>query len=274
MNLDFNKLLIWLLGAAALVLFSMPFLPVEGGSVATGLIGDKFDTEIGRLDTLDGIEKAVPKYIRNTGNADRDYARALAEVVQLHTIHGISRQSWKENWIASLIDRFGIANSSFSGRMRPEDLIKDNVAYCSQVSLILQELFRRKGIEYATVRFNVGGPPPHSAVAARPDGVWRYYDASYEPVEQGVPFRQLIESNRFLNLYQDKSWDSSKIGKEFYDLAKQGKIKIIDINGRGPYRGILFQDITKFLSNYIWLVPFTMMMAIGLFSRRAANRGG
>lgn len=192
MKLNDNKLILYLLGVAAFVLFLMPFLPVESGSVATGLPGDRFDSEIGRIDTLEGIEKIVPRFTKDTGNADRDYARALAEVVQLHMIHGISKQSWRENWIANLIDRFSIESASFAGRMRPEDLIKDNVAYCSPVSLLLQELLRRRGIEYATVRFNVGGAPPHSAVAARPDGVWRFYDASYEAVEQGVPFDRMM----------------------------------------------------------------------------------
>lgn len=267
MSLNFKKTFVWLLGAVAIVLFLMPLLPVEGGSVSTGIVGDKFDNQIGRIDTLEGIEKVVPRYMIDTGNYDRDYARALAEVVQLHTVHGVSRQSWKENWIANLIDKFGISNASFSGRMRPEDLIRDNIAYCSQVSLILQELLRRKGIEYATVRFNVGGPPPHSAVAARPDGVWRYYDASYEPVEQGVPFNRLVKSKMFLTLYKNKSWDSVGVGKEFYDLARKDKIKIIDINGKGPYRGIFFQDITKILSNYIWIFPLSIMILILLMSK-------
>ncbi len=255
-----NRNVILLLAMVSLILFLIPFMPVNSGSKPSNYSGDKFDKNIGKINTLEGIEELVPKYLKNTGNGNRDEAKALAEIVELHTLHGVSKQGWRENWIANLIDKLGIPYASFSGRMRPDDLIKDNIAFCSQASLILQELFRRKGITYATVRFNVGGNPPHSAVAAKPDGVWRYYDSSYEPNEQGVPFDTLVSSDQFLSLYGDKSWGGVRVGQEFNRLAKEGKVKIIAINGPPPRRGILFQYITETFSRYAWMMSMAALM--------------
>lgn len=263
---DWQGLLTIIMLVLAAALYTMQFVDFGGGSTADG-VDDAYDPRIGEIHTLEGLEAEARRQMRGTGNTQRDLALALTKIVALHSIHGVARQTWKQNWIANALDMMESPYTSYAGLMVPEDLAKENVAFCSQASLLLQELFRRNGIPQATVRFNVGGPPPHSAVAGKPDGVWRFYDASYEPAQQGVPFALLKEPGKILELYSAPKFKMLGIDKQFDDLARRGKIAIIGIDGRGPVRGIAFQRLTKTLSLHGWFGP--LLIAMLLLYRRA-----
>jgi len=252
--------------ALSAFLYSIRFEDVGGGSTTFDISNDAYDPRIGEIRSLAGLEDAARHRIVKTGNDKRDLALALTKVVELHTVHGVARQTWRQNWIANSLDSLAFMDASFAGKMLPEELVKENIAFCSQASQILQELFRRNGILQATVRFNVGGVPPHSAVAAKPDGVWRYYDPSLEPTEEGIPFDSLMAPGKFLELYAAEKWRSKGVDQKFENLARDGKIAIIDIDGQGPLRGIAFQRLTTILSVHGWTVP--MLIAIWLLYRR------
>ena len=240
-----------LLAVAAAIWCVMPFIGPANTSSDDHQQSDAWDARVAKLDSLDAVQQALPSFTVDTGHPRRDTALAITDIVQRHFVHGVARQSWRMNWIATVIDRFAPDTMSFSGVMDPDELLTQNVAFCSQATLVMRALFERNGIPYATVSFDEGGRAIHSALAGAPDGVWRLYDPSMEPVVQGMAFRRVLTGDTVRALYSRP--DIAANGRQFQKLAWQGKLTLTGINGGPLRRGPGVQWLTRTLSNWGWV---------------------
>lgn len=256
-----------LLAVAAAIWCATPYIGPATASSDDHHRNDLWDDRAAGIQSLDDVQKALPSFTVDTGHRKRDVALAITDVVQRHFVHGVARQSCRTNWIATVIDYFAPDTMSFSGMMDPDELLTQNIAFCSQATLVTQALFARNGIPYATVSFNEGGRAIHSALAGAPDGVWRLYDPSMEPKVQGMAFSRVLTGDTIQALYSRS--DIAGQGRRFQQLVRQGKVRLTGINGGPPRRGPAVQWLNRMLSRWGWVA---LLVLAAFRERRSATR--
>ena len=137
--------------------------------------------------------------------------------------------------------------------MDPKELIKKNHGICSQQSIIFQELIKDYQFEYGSIRFNIK-TLNHTNFGHFSNGVkvgsdWFYFDSNMEPVynrKNSLIFKQVLEGDRSVlkRLYPQFN----------LDLTTKEMITFGDLNTFPAKRGLMFQKITEFVSNFLWFL--------------------
>jgi hypothetical protein len=205
------------------------------------------------LNSIDEALRALPRFKREGLPPNKmEEALTIERLVRAKFRHGYSKYTFCENWIAYFAGRF--IWEDLSAKIDPEDVMEHPYAACSQQGLVVQELLRRRGFEYATV----GVPPDafaHFASAVKISGKWYYID-SWGPLRRGqerlIPL-ELILSGKSLN--QDFV---GSVGDDFRSALQDRRAYVRSVNRFPASRGLTFQKATFWFSNWGWCVLLTM----------------
>jgi hypothetical protein len=195
-----------------------------------------------RVSTITQLE-AVARAMKPEGNTQHDLVVGMQRAVSARFVHGYSKFSWRDNPYVRVLDYVDPA-ANHASPMRVEDILQFDMAACSQQGLVLQEMLKRKGIEFATVAWE-GPLHGHYAVAAKVDNMWRYYDPNVEPSEQGVPLNLILNDPATVyRIYRVSNQPQLAPILASYTRKKQGRVFIKDVNQNSAPRGQAMHRLT------------------------------
>lgn len=216
---------------------------------------DTYDPALGRLNTLVKLENFIDSIAETKGitsDSIPDYINLADSVVRMRFYYGLQNYRFSENFLANLAGKYIWPH--FGAKVYPDHILDGQKAYCSQSSIVFQELLRRKGFDFRTVKLEV-----HFCTEVLIDGNWGFYDVSYKPFLGRNPrlsTEDLLANPHFLEeayLYSFRD-DFSQNLHLYFD---RDKIDYGKINAFAAPRMIWFHRITWFFSWFGWLVFFS-----------------
>ena len=136
---------------------------------------------------------------------------------------------------------------------------------------MFQELVKDHEFEYASIGFSVKNPNGinfgHFASAVKIDESWFYFDSNMEPDydrRDASIITKILNANKSLlkELYPEYN----------FDLLTKDMIEFRDLNTFPAKRGVLFQDLTQFLSNFLWAFLFLLALLLKAFNLKARKK--
>lgn len=225
------------------------------------------DPVAAKVASIDEALIVLPRFTDGGNNpTPYDTALGIQRFARARFYHGYSSYRFCENWVANLS---GLVRPDLPDIISPEDILSRPYAGCSQQGIVVQELLKRRGLEYGT--FGVRAPTPHFASVAKINGTWYYVD-SWGPLPRGrdrlIPAADLFSGRRLA-----EDFPTSK-GEEFVRATNGGLANIDRINEFPGPRGLLFQQIAMLLSRFAWLAVLLSWLGTEVaLSRRPISKG-
>ena len=178
------------------------------------------------------------------------YAVMVSSILRSRFYHGFSRYPLNQNWIAAMGEHFfGYGLASI---VNPDDILQYDFGGCSQQSIVLMEVMKRKHIDYRSVGF-----PHHFATELRFNNNWYFFDPNMEP--------NISDSERLeikWNCCADslkRYYDTSRFKDLDWKFGKNLQVTFGKQNVTAAPNAILFQATTKYLSKTLWLFPLILV---------------
>ena len=200
---------------------------------------------------------------------------AIEQTVTERLGHGKVLLNPCQNWLLFLISTLKIdylKSKNLMSAVLPEDILKNpNSVFCSQNSIVLQELLGIYGFDSRGLSLG-GADNGHLALAVNLEGNWYYIDGDlkYQKQIQNqlIPVQELLHpDNKILRM---------KVFNENVALAKDLERGIrtgetyLHNSGKIAERGRNFFTITKLISSYIWII-FCLFLFV-LLGTRSKNK--
>ena len=191
-------------------------------------------------------------YKNNIATNSFGYALIVYHLLKERFYHGFSRYPLNQNWIAATGEYFfGYGLASI---VKPDDILKYSFGGCSQQSMVLMEVMKRKNIPYRCVGF-----PHHYATELMFDGNWFFFDPNMEP---NISDSDRLESK--WNCCADslkKYYDSKRFKDLDWKFGKNLHVTLGKVNAATAPNASLFHTTTKYLSKTLWLFPLLVVFA-------------
>ena len=213
---------------------------------------EMYDEKIAKIDNLNDLKKLVDYEIKENNFEGIDIPVYIDNTVRRKYFHQTAYISADTNWILKGADYF-FPERFFATAMDPKDLVKKNHGICSQQSIIFQELIKDYNFEYGSIRLDINIPNQenfgHFTNGVKVGNDWFYFDSNMEPVynrKNSLIFKKVLEADKEVlkKLYPQYN----------FDLLTKEMINFGDLNRFPAKRGVMFQKITQFLSNFSWLL--------------------
>jgi len=243
---------------------STNFLPLLEGQT------EIYDEKIARIDNLKELKEFVNSEILQNNIEGIDIPIYIDDIIRKKYFHHTSYISAESNWILKVFD-YLFPEFFFTTAMDPKDLVKKNHGICNQQAIMFQELVKDHEFEYASIGFSVKNPNGinfgHFASAVKIDESWFYFDSNMEPDydrRDASIITKILNANKSLlkELYPEYN----------FDLLTKDMIEFRDLNTFPAKRGALFQDLTQFLSNFLWAFLFLLALLLKAFNLRKKKK--
>ena len=223
---------------AQLPVWSRPVLPPAN---------EKFEPNLAHLESVDEVMSALDDANANATQIQKlDAADAL---LRKRFMHAYSYFRIEQNWMAAALRPLW---DDLASPVRPDDILKFRRAACSQQAIVFQEIARRLGFEFASVR-----APGHFLAAVKIDGEWWVYDANKEVAVVRYPLHMLLRADpTIVNLYTP-GW-----GELLVAFTQAGQINLIDVNENPAKEASLLHGILAVSSIVGWLIPLLLYAAL------------
>lgn len=243
----------WIWFILTLLLLGVQFLPApEENFQALKHPWESFDSSlVSRINSMTSLRQEIQQRAlrANIRGNQLGYYHTAASVLRDRFAHGYSYYGWHDNWIAFLSSR--LLNKDWNAIVIPDDILKHPTAACSQQELVLIELFREDQVPYRKILFN-----HHFAVEAQINNAWYFFDTDLEPhisMENRMSLQEILEQNRLPQIYRGRIPEN-----ELDSLL--GKPKFGIINAYPASRARSFQQISRYLSRWLWIIPFIFLL--------------
>jgi hypothetical protein len=226
-------------------------VPVQPRPVPARLAED-WKPQLAGVKTVDDALRILPSYIaRERGSREARTAAGIDHFVRDRFFHGPSLLNYRHNWLAAAAGSFWI---DLRMPVLPDEILHHRRAICSQQAIVFMELLKRSGMDYASVLVSWptadGKAAGHFAVAARVDGNWLYFDPDQEARQIGVPVESVIDGTALPRLYGGKP----ALLEQMRYAAAHRQIRLAHVDVYPAPHGGLFQQVTRWLSAYGWLL--------------------
>ncbi len=209
----------------------------------------KFDQKLAT--NIQNIDNLV-FYVRQHVKDKRDKYQLMEKltcVINKRFVHAYSVYDMDEDWLAVLAGRF--IWRDLSAKVIPDDILKDPVAACNQVSIVLMSALEKLGITTRKV-----GLVGHYTLEAFVNDKWYFIDADLEPNFKAINGRksleEILKNKEQFALYANTILDSQEIEKKFSSVTYDQP------NIEPAPRASLFHLCTKFLSHWGWVMPLIL----------------
>jgi len=235
------------------VLLSLNFINLDVNERLAYDHKEQFDPRLGYINSIDKLVA----YIDSTQQENKilpgtvDYVANISQAIRWRFYHGFSHFTLKENWIAALSEK--VLGYGLSCKVKPEDIMKNEYAACSQQAMVMMEILKRKKISYRSVGF-----PHHFALEVSVNNNWYYFDPNMEP---NMTNDQRLESNwKCCADNLKRFYDTSR----FHDLDWKFGINLMVISGKindtPAGNAKIFQSATAIFSRIMWLFPLFFVL--------------
>ena len=249
---------IYLLFLISFISLILNFIPVQLVSLTKSADKELFNEELTlQLNSVNTLAEEIDRqaYLENCIPHSLEYNEIVTNVIKYRFRHGYCYYSLNQNWVAASLGYFFWED--LAAIVIPDDILKYSNAACSQQSIVMMEILRRKGIPFKKVGWN-----HHFTLCAWVQNSWHFYDPNMEPI---------INMN-------ERKFDSKFNDIEF--LAKIYHYKIprnhIEQALGKPYAGVknefpanrirIFHYITFWISKTVWF--FVLIYGLWLFYKR------
>jgi hypothetical protein len=216
---------------------------------------EEFDPGLARLNSMNELEHYCDS-LYSASNAsgsnefERNYTDIVSAVTRKRFFHGYSHYGFENNYLAVVFSRATV--DGYSAIVAPDDIMKYPYAACSQQSIVVMELLKRKQIRSRKISFQ-GKTAGHFCFEVFYDNGWHFYDTNLEP-DRAVLNKYDRPGIAFLVSHTDVLLDAYRA---------QDKEKMLDVFPTYQYgkenvfpapRAIIFQRATKILSYAGWAI--------------------
>lgn len=238
----------WILPLGAFLLIVPNFLNVDINHQHEPRRAEQFDASLSRLSSIEKLSAYVDSIAseRHVISTDPRYLEIVESAIETRFYHGFSHYKLNDNWVAAVSEK--IFGRGLSCIVKPEDIMKKDEAACSQSSIVMMELLKRKHIDYRKVGF-----PHHYALEAKFNNHWYFADANQEP---NIPLAgRLRESWKgqgdSLKRYYDRTiYANLDYGFGVSQVAETGAINEV------PAKHLsYFHSFTRLCSWFSWCLP-------------------
>lgn len=208
----------------------------------------EFDIKIAkRFTSVSSIVYFVKRHTK--ANDQLSQIELVNRIAQKRFHHAYAVYGMQENWMAVLLGRF--VWRDLAAKVIPDDILKEEVASCSQVSLVLMDCYSQLGIPTRKIGLN-----GHFVMEAKAYGKWYYLDANMKPNFSAIGGRKslsvIVKNNELVTLYKNTDLGTNSLKDKF------SSIRYYKPNIAHAPRAYLFHKITSFLSTFLWLLPLLM----------------
>ncbi len=225
-------------------------------SAKSKLRKEEYDPSLLRISSLEKLESYTDSICKNFQNPTL-YSKAalfpemLTEIVRKRFFHGFYAYRPGYNFIAWGATK--IVRRSWNEVWGADEILKSPYSQCGQQSLVIMELLIRKGypvrkVVMQSTKYNSG----HFVLEAYYDSSWHMFDPDEEPDlvllrKLGRPSVEQIAKDTVLikKLYSGKS-------QQIIDMMNN--INYGETNRLMANRGYLFQEFTRYLSRFFWVL--------------------
>lgn len=193
----------------------------------------------------------------NTNPGDqRGMIEEASRVLRSRFHHAYGIYSMQENWMSVLAGHF--IWKDLSAKVIADDILKGDVAACSQASIVFMAFCHRVGVPTRKVALK-----GHFATEVLLGKKWLFFDIDLKPDFSAIGGRrsldEILSAGQQYALYENTIADSANIRRIFSEVSYG-----VTMEAPAP-RAELFHTVTKFLSHWGWLLP--LLIAIVCFLR-------
>lgn len=233
---------------------------------------EAFDPSLMRLNSLSRLQEycdSLFKVTNSTNCPDKyelNYTNIVGSVIRKRFYWGYSSYSFNNNYIAVLFSKF--TQWGFAATVIPDDILKYPNAACSQQSIVMMEVLKKKGFITRKIGFFGNNKIGHFAFEVYYKNNWHFHDPTLEPDtavlnKYSRPDIKFIGEHPAILLaaYKESHKDKSFLLDVFshYSYGKPNSIL-------APH-AFIFHQISKILSNTIWI-----FFLIGYFVVKSGRR--
>lgn len=215
---------------------------------------EDYDPALGRLNSIDKLADYCDSvYLADTpGNpleAKNSYPEVVNTVISKRFYHGYSQYGFRNNFMSMFLSQVSL--EGLNAIVIPDDIMHFPYAACSQQSIVMMDVLKRKGFATRKVGFS-GQQAGHFCFEVFYNNGWHFFDPNMEPDPKVLnalnrPGIEYLAKNQSVLLAAYKQHSSTLI------LDMMPNYTFGEVDAFAAPRAILFQKITKFLSYTIWL---------------------
>ena len=225
---------------------------------------EEYSPEIAIISSMKEFKDKIRADIEKRDLSGIEIPILVDDYVRMKFHHGYSSIDWYDNWFLSFLNFF-LPQYYFNSMMKPNDIIQQDYAICSQQSIVFQDVIRDYGFDYGSLRFFI--PKfSHFTSAVKVEGEWYFFDSNMEPQydrRDSSFFKAIISGDESIleQIYsQTKVLDPQSVEElintfQVEDVT-EGMIVLSDINTFPAPRGVFIQNISYLISWYGWAISF------------------
>ena len=225
-----------------------------------GIYDKNFETVI----YLDDLKSFIEEGVRKENYQGIEIAIYIDDIVRKKYFNQQAYLSNKTNWILTIADYF-FPKFEFLSAMDPKDLAKKNHGICSQQAIIFQELVKDYSFEYASIVFSSRPYFSNFGSAVKVKNNWFYFDSTLEPKynrRDPSVFARILEA--------DKDILKQLYPRHDFTFVTKNQIKFRDLNSFPAKSGVMFQKMTSFFSNFLWIFLILIALILRKFITKAS----
>jgi hypothetical protein len=252
-----------LLIAVSVLLLSLNFIDIDINEQLPYDHKEKFNQNLAYINSTDKLERYIDSNAVAGAVDPRsiEYVDLIVDAIKNRFFHGFSHFSIKENWIAAFSER--LIGYGLASKVRPGDILQHPNAACSQQSIVMMDILRRKKISYRNVGF-----PHHYALEVLVNDKWYYFDPNMEPVLTNT---DRLEENWKLSADNlKKFYDTSRFKDLDWKFGKHLTVTKGTINEIQAANAKFFQNATGVISRIAFIFPLLLLYYIS--KRKQRNR--
>jgi hypothetical protein len=239
---------------------------------------EAFDQELAKIKSIDEFKLLIRSEVHRKKLSGLEIPALVDKYVRSRFHHGHSMlkpcDNWFNNFSNILLTAMGYENLLWSAFI-PEDIMRFEVAICSQQQWVFQEIIKDYQMDYASVAFNTARLG-HIASSVKFDGTWYYYDPNMEPTYKDTNpplLKHILEGNREVleGLYKSTRGGTFDV-TPWVEGAKLNLITQLSINQHSQPKFLFLQTTAKIISNWGWLIFLSLGLLIKLSLKIRAPR--
>jgi hypothetical protein len=219
---------------------------------------EEFDHSLVKLNSVSKLEVYCDSIFEEKRHGNRFYAfeenypLIASSVVSKKFFHGYSSYGYSDNFMALMLEP--LTRKWASAIVIPDDIMKYPYAACSQQSIVMMELLRRKGFAIRKVGFDGGKKyGGHFCFEAYYNNSWHFFDTDQEPdaevlAKYNRPGIEFIAKNDAVLTAAYSHWNNQDKVRGLFKSYFYGRTNTFEAPN-----ALIYQKATKFLSTTLWM---------------------
>lgn len=231
------------------------------------LTDEKFDESLLTINSCARLDSLVIEKFKQSNFDTAKTVLFIDNFLRNRFYHSYSEISIHTNWMAFLLGKF--IWRDFLYPVVPSRIIQYPMAACSQQGILFQDQLHKLKIPYETIALKSNSiGKGHYAVSVFYANTWHFYDTNQEPIiiDSTMPsIEKIIDEKLYEKMYV------SNLNITTQEMFKTKSFTKTNKNVYSAKNMYLFQKISLFLSDWLWL--FLLLLSVYLFrkNKQAVN---